>query len=628
MPYQKKTIQTKDPFEFLENEEKNAEQPLDFSLLDYQTLCYKNDSERSKTYASNELDVFDVEDFFVEEYGSITQEYKIEVYPKTQEKPFKIRLNTNADFTVLDAVLLSDENLSFYEGIKKDILELLFKQMIKEKFLILRLSKNLDNDLERLIKILKSGRLQREFEFRICVGVVATAHKVAEFVFHKKVSNERKKGGDSYDELGYCDPVKKGELLFEFVRERAAKAGRNLKGEYLAALNQKPSDDKNTLKFKDQSIYKEESESSIKYYAAFYGFFTYDSMEGYSISKVLKVESVELKTTGSIKADMNEDVSVEVLPNDLINDALKGGIVNIQASNVRINGNIGAAKITAKNLNISGGTHRESELTADTALINIHRGFLKAKTAYIEKLENARVVAESVYIKNSISSEIEADYIFVEELLSNNKLYPKKALVVEKLLKTGNLIHVTPVFVLSKNSSQTEYEDLKDLFLRVQNKLKQSIKDMENGYKFLTKNQSDTIKFKNLENKNELMPMQKNLLGAYERAIQKYNALVKDYKKFVNLYYQIYSKLELFKKFSHQVEVYIKAENIGQENALFFDVFGARKVRKKRILTGGDGEKLFFLNQEKDSIDFKQNYGENNIENIKAIFKPIKDAKD
>ncbi|WP_276883843.1 flagellar assembly protein A [Campylobacter cuniculorum] len=617
--YKAKTLQTKIPFESLENEEKISKMALDFSVLDYQTLCYKKDSEQEKIYSSKELDIFYNDDFFVEEYESINQEYKIEIHPRTQEKLFRIRLNANEDFTILNAVLLSDEKLFYYEDLKKDILNSLFKQLIKERFLILRLSKNLEQDIERFVQILKESKTQTEFEFKVCRGVAAKDYKMGEMIFHKELSSKQGKQKDmSYDELGYCNPVKKDDLLFEFIYTQEAKSGRNLRGETLMALEEKSLDEPKKLELKDKSIYEKDFEDRVEYYAAHYGFFTYDSLNGYSVSKVLKVESVGLKTTGSIKVDMNEEISLEVSNTNDLNDAVKGGVVNIQVPHVKINGSIGDAKIIAKILNISGGTHRESELLADTAFINIHRGFLEVQNAYIDKLENGKVIAKNVYVKASISSEIEADYIFVEELLPNNKLYPKKALVIEKSLKTGNVIHITP---MPYNSNETEYEDLQTLFSEIKLKIKELSKQMGNNYEFLIKNQSNVIRLKKIENKGNLTIVQKKILVTYEKIVQKYNHCVQGYKKLINLYYQIDSKFKMIQKSSYGTEIYIKAKEISYDNILCFNIFDTERIRKKHILNEKDSGKLFYFSQEKMSLISTKNYGENHTENIKALTK-------
>ena len=621
MSYEEKIVQTKNPFEILENEQKNTKDILDFSVLDYKTLCFKIGENEVKTYSNKELDVFYEDEFFVKEYEELTQEYKIKIHLISKEKAFKIRLNASGDFVNLSATLLSDETLVFYEGIKNDIFELLFGQMVKENFLILRLNKNLEQDIENFVQNLKNGKLQRKFEFEVCKGVSSMQAQAQKLILHKNLATQQNKMGEFYDDLGYCNPAKKDELLFEFVKPKEAKAGRNLKGEYLAIQEQKTKNEKDSLKIKDASIYKKEFKDKIEYYAAFYGFFIYDSLEGYSISKTLKLESVGLKTTGSIKTDMNEDISIEISnPEDEIDDSVKGGIVSIQAPNVKIKGHIGATRINAINLNIDGGTHKKCELTADIAKIKLHRGFLQAKTAIIDKLENARVKAENVYVKNAISSEIEADYIVVENLLPNNKLYPKKALLIENSLKIGNLITVFPAFLLGENPEKIEFDHLKTLFLEVQTELNKLVKEMENSYKFLIKNQSNSIKLKRLESKNELSVIQKKILNVYEKVVQKYKYLVKKYKNIIKLYYQIYAKLEIFKKLCYEVEIYIKAKEIAGENTLIFD-FGINEAPKTYTLSQKDSQKLFYLSQKTLSITFTENYGENNIENIRAIFK-------
>ena len=622
MSYKQTVIQTKEILQAFKTEQEKTYELLDFSLIGYKTLCFK---DSYKSYSEEELNIFNDDDFFVEGFESVYQEYKIEVFPASNiEKHFKIRLNANADFTKLSAVLLSDEKLRYYGNIKKDIMELLFKQMIKERFLILRLDRNLEQNIEKFIQELKNGNLEKEFKFDVSTGVSPKANQMGKLIFHKNpITNStvsKEKTGESYDDLGYHDPVKKDDLVCEFIYPIIAKSGRNLRGELLNPEKNSLSES-NALKLKNESIYKQEFKDKIKYFAADYGFFTYD-LDGYSVSKTLTIESVQLKTTGSIKTNIDEVINVEILGSiDSLEDAVKGGIINIQASNVKINGHVGAAKINARTLSINGGTHKESKLYANQASISIHRGFLKAQTAYIDQLENGVVSAQNVYVKSAISSKIEADYIFVEKLYSNNKLYPKKALIIEQFLKSGNLIYVTSISVLERNHNlvEYEYEDLERLFLEMESKIEDTINEMNNKYYFLVKNQIKAIEYKNLKDQNRISPTQERLLDNFQKIIYRYNYLTRKYKKLMYLYYRVYVKLKALTNFVSEVEIYIKAKEIGIQNTLTFDYSTTKKIRSRYILSEKDCEKLFYFGRQNLSINSTKNYGENNIENIKAI---------
>ncbi|EOI5434692.1 DUF342 domain-containing protein, partial [Campylobacter jejuni] len=117
---------------------------------------------------------------------------------------------------------------------------------------------------------------------------------------------------------------------------------RNLRGEILhlnpiAFLN-------NPFIIKDESIYVEELEDRIKYFSANYGFLNKDH-SGYSVINNLKLSQVGLKTTGSIKTNTNENINLEITNFDISDDAIKSGIVNVQASDIKVNGSIGATKL-------------------------------------------------------------------------------------------------------------------------------------------------------------------------------------------------------------------------------------------------------------------------------------------
>lgn len=139
----------------------------------------------------------------------------------------------------------------------------------------------------------------------------------------------------------------------------------------------------NPFIIKDESIYTEELEDRIKYFSANYGFLNKDHT-GYCIANNLKLSQIGLKTTGSIKTNIDENINLEITNFDISDDAIKSGIVNVQASNIKVNGNVGATKLYGKNISIKGLTHAKSEIFAQDIFITTHKGTLQADTVYIK----------------------------------------------------------------------------------------------------------------------------------------------------------------------------------------------------------------------------------------------------
>ncbi|EDO8877453.1 DUF342 domain-containing protein, partial [Campylobacter coli] len=143
MNFQVKTLETFNPFESLNHEQANTEQILDFRVIDFKLLCSSVKPAKTKTYERKDFDLFYADNFFVKNYNTIVQKFLIEIYPKKQSFPFTVKLRSNSNLTHLKASINLTENFKYYPNLKFDILQNIYKIMIKQKFLILRLDKNL-----------------------------------------------------------------------------------------------------------------------------------------------------------------------------------------------------------------------------------------------------------------------------------------------------------------------------------------------------------------------------------------------------------------------------------------------------------------------------------------------------
>lgn len=618
MSYEIKTLETFNPFESLKYEQASTEQILDFRVIDFKLLCSSVKPAKTKTYERKDFDLFYADDFFVKNYNTIIQKFLIEIYPKTQSFPFTIKLRSNSNLTYLKASINFTENFKYYPNLKFDILQNIYKIMIKQKFLILRLDKNLFNKIDDFILSIQKNPSIKEIELEIAKGVDKIEHKRDEIIYHRDVEEACFSENANHDEGDYCKPVKKNELLFEYVYRILGKEGRNLRGEILH-LNPVAFFD-NPFIIKDESIYTEELEDRIKYFSANYGFLNKDR-SGYSVTNNLKLLQVGLKTTGSIKTNTDENINLEITNFDINDDAIKSGIVNVQASDIKVNGSIGATKLYGRNISIKGLTHAKSEIFAQDIFITTHKGTLQADTVYIKNLENGIVIAKNVFVENCIGGKIEAENIYICNLLANNILYPRKNLIIMNNIKFKNNILVSPLASI-ENNSDTECENLKNLSLKTKNKLDDIISQMQNYYDYLIKNQIKIIKLQKAEKLNTI---DMKFLNLYRDIIKKYNHLSVSYKKLIKLKYHIDAKLNFLDEMVYNVKIYIKSENIGEDNFLKFYPKTNTDLELKHQINIKDYEKVLYLEkgQQASYIKSSHDYSESDIEEIKIIFEKL-----
>ncbi|HFP7528174.1 flagellar assembly protein A [Campylobacter jejuni] len=618
MSYEIKTLETFNPFESLKYEQASTDQILDFRIIDFKLLCSNIKPAKTKTYERKDFDLFYADDFFVKNYNTMVQKFLIEIYPKTQKNCFVVKLKSNPSLTYLKVNINFLDNFKYYPNLKFDILQNIYKVMIKQKFLILRLDKNLFDKIDDFILSIQKNPSIKEIELEIAKGVDKIEHKSDEIIYHRDVNEECFDENISYDEGSYCKPIEKNELLFEYIYRILGKEGRNLRGEILH-LNPIAFFD-NPFIIKDESIYTEELEDRIKYFSANYGFLNKDR-SGYSVTNNLKLSQVGLKTTGSIKTNTDENINLEITNFDINDDAVKSGIVNVQASDIKVNGSIGATKLYGRNISIKGLTHAKSEIFAQDIFITTHKGTLQADTVYIKNLENGIVIAKNVFVENCMGGKIEAENIYICNLLADNILYPKKNLIITNNIKFKNNIVISPLDFIN-NKSNSESENLKNLSLKTKIKLDNTINQMQNYYDYLIKNQIKIIKLQKTEKLNAIDMKLSNL---YHDIIKKYNHLSVLYKKLAKLKYHIDAKLNFLDEMVYNVKIYIKSENIGEDNFLKFYPKTNTDLELKHQINLKDYEKVLYLEkgQQASYIKSSHDYSESDIEEIKIIFEKL-----
>ncbi len=95
--------------------------------------------------------------------------------------------------------------------------------MIKQKFLILRLDKNLFDKIDDFILSIQKSPSIKEIELEIAKGVDKIEHKSDEIIYHRDVNEECFDENNSYDEGIYCKPVEKMNCFSNIFTEFLAK---------------------------------------------------------------------------------------------------------------------------------------------------------------------------------------------------------------------------------------------------------------------------------------------------------------------------------------------------------------------------------------------------------------------
>lgn len=145
---------------------------------------------------------------------------------------------------------------------------------------------------------------------------------------------------------------------------------------------------------------------------------------------------------------------------------------------------------------------------------------------------------------------------------------------------------------------------------------------MQNYYNYLIKNQVKIIKLQKAVKSNII---EEKFSDLYRDVIEKYNQLSILYKELVKLKYHTDTKLNFLDEMVYNVKIYIKAENIGEDNFLKFYPKTNAESELKHHINLKDCEKILYLEkgQQLDFIKSSYHYNESDIEEIKTIFEKL-----
>ncbi|WP_348518551.1 flagellar assembly protein A [Campylobacter sp. CCS1377] len=589
-------IESEDPYILLQKQTNK-----NFRILDFKTICTSNEDEIQE-YSSDELSIFNDDNFFVNKIKKIEQKFIIELFPKEQlALNFKTILSSNENSSSIKILFEGENFLRFYDNFKEDLIQEVFKNMLKEHYLIgIRLKKEFFNDIDTIIAQLKNNTTSKKAIFSVANGVEPKQGKADEIIFYKSIENVKNlnEGKISYDQKSYAKPIEKNELLFEYIKPIEGKIGRNLKGKI---LKPKPlQNNGNTLKI-DKNIITKDTREKISYYASSYGYLKKIG-SNYSIIDELILYNVSLKNTGSIKSNTLEEISVEITNNNYLDESIKAG-VKVEAYNVKIAGNVDIASVKSEFLSIGGKTHSKSKLYAKNAYINTHKGYLEADIAFIDNLENGTVIANTVIINTCMGATIKADKIYVKNALSYNCIHPKKFLLVDNINGDMNEFSVSPNHVVTANNEF--YEDMV-LAKELHNKISHINAQMKESYDFIFKNQNKVHYFKNINSNN---PTHLKLIQNYENSLVRYKKLFENYQELVCFAYVLDTKLDEIYGVAFNAKIMIY-NNEGNDNLIKFKVIHPRSIELRYILKKNDPFKLFHLkrNDKNPTIHKEENF--------------------
>lgn len=410
---------------------------LDFTILGFSTT-YTLEGE-SKQISEKELSIFDDDELFLNEKLELHQSYKIkitELNEASSKLSSSISLQTNKDISSL-ILCLDLSELNFNTSLAMEILQDVYKKMIKDGFFLSIRIFDFKNKLINILSKFKDNKLrQKKVKILIAKGVKTVSAEQEKLIFAYQDKARKAHGVNKVSIIG----IKEGELAFKHIKPGKSRKGRNLKLSFIEA--REPKENKIDFSCSENFELKQKTnpleQSQIDEYIAKKSGFISETAGKFDIETELNLSSVNFKDTGIIYAGLDTGVSLNIKNASQIDEAVGSGVY-IECENVHITGNIaGNTNIKAKNLKIYGQTHSKSSIEAENAYISLHKGHLQSNIADIDVLENAYVKADTAKIKKTLGSTVEANKALIMSISSNNNIIFTQTVVIEHCEGTNN----------------------------------------------------------------------------------------------------------------------------------------------------------------------------------------------
>lgn len=412
-------------------------QEVDFEILKVETLIK---SPKHKEWSSTKLPLekeFE-QKLLRSQLVEVRQEYELYIKPY-QERPIlaKVTMDILSNKTKSKAIVVFKKGSIFpkTKELAKEIRNAIYRQKLRLGYILQHFEPNLNANILKFAKMIVADQaLQKDIKFPISVAVEPLLQIDDNIIFHYK--NKPKKDKSLITGVD-CD-----DLVFEYIKPKRGRDGRGCSGNHIVIAEPQ-------LRYRGyvpdpKTIKIIEDDASIKYYAKIDGYFK-EEQGVIKISQEMALQSASFKRTGSINADNNQDISINIAKGHHSNDAVGSG-VHIDVKEVNIEGTVGASSsVKAVELSVGEQTHRNSKLEAvENAKVKLHRGNLKAKTAQIDILENGTVQADEIHVNKMLGGEIIGKNIFVNELTSNTVVIASESIEIEAISGEHNRLIIDP----------------------------------------------------------------------------------------------------------------------------------------------------------------------------------------
>ncbi len=508
---------------------------LDFTLLSFKSVYKASKDEKWTEINRSNIEQFRDENFLLKEELQIKQQYKVEIFLKEQKRApiIDIILGGNKFLTKIVATIKKNFDIKYSSKLRDYIVGEIYKKLIKQNMFISIFQNEIKSEVEKIVsKIRINNFLDEDHTFVVCNCIEPILPINDNLIFHykKNINKKDEHGRIDYSKRGYVKAVKKGDIIIEYIKAKEGRNGRNCKGELLKV---KKPEQRYSIDFTvSENIQMKEEDDRIIFIAKKDGYVNVDGNQ-YDISDQMEIDEVSFRTTGSIEANLESNVKINIKESDALKDAIGPGM-KVETTEIFVDGNIGSgAVVKAKKAKIGGQTHKNASIYADDLEVSVHRGYAEGKNVTIKRLEGGKVNAKIVKIDQAIGGEIIAEKIFIKQLVSNVTMVASETIEISHLKGTNNRFIIDPSRVLG---FQEKIDELETRLRKAESTISSMKKSIRDKKLLINKNKepAELVKQRIVELKKSGQEPAKTLLRKikdFQDLIASYNVMLDKYKK-------------------------------------------------------------------------------------------------
>ncbi len=456
---------------------KISSQTLDIRLLSFKTFIKMNPKEEEWTeLEEGEWEKFNKPEILLSPDFSVKQSYELEIF-RYKDEPWKsdlqLHIGSNKEKNRIVCTIKAGSIIRKTENLKSKIKNLIRGKLLRSRILINLWDVNYDSAIDDFTaKALVQDQyiVPEDISFDICVCFASQDPVNDELILHYKNKSEEMQNGDriDYSKRGFIQAVEKGETVIEYIKPQPGKPGRNCQGTHISV---KEPLEKFKPEFRvSEMIEVEEDDSRVIYRAKRGGYIVFKD-NTYDIQDSMEIDEVSFKKTGSIDAGVETEVKLHISESDHMKDAIGTG-VEVEATEVKVEGNVGASAIVkAEEVVIGGQTHQTSKIFAKTAKINVQRGYVKtSEELKVTRLEGGIAEAKEADISQVIGGEVRAIEVNVDIIASNAKIFAVSKIVINKMLGENNKLVIDATQI---DAYHNEIVSLEEKIVQIEKELAQ-----------------------------------------------------------------------------------------------------------------------------------------------------------